>query len=76
MCERFWTLPDLDLLHEEDCHFLRIPIAQSEDDRWLVAIDVGYLETYGESPCDGVKPLDFAMFGYEITAFDQQNGVL
>jgi hypothetical protein len=65
----------LDLLHERDCHFLRVPIAESEDRRWLVTVDVGYIEVYGRSPCGGIKPIDYAMFGYEITAFDQNCGV-
>lgn len=67
---------DLNLLHTDGCHFFRIPIAESEDGRWLVNIDIGYRETFGECPCEGVNPIDFAMFGFEITFFDQQLGTM
>jgi hypothetical protein len=67
---------DLDLQYEDGCFYLRVPVAESEDGRWLVAIDVGYRETEGECPCDGVRPIDFAMFGYEITAIDQHETVI
>lgn len=67
---------DLDINYEEECFFLRVPIAASECGRWLVTIDVGWREYEAQSPCPGVKPLDFVMFGYEITAFDQVDSVL
>lgn len=37
---------------------------------------MGYRECSGECPCDGVPDLDFVMFGYEITAIDQQGVVV
>ncbi|WP_316186262.1 MULTISPECIES: hypothetical protein [unclassified Bradyrhizobium] len=66
---------DLDVNYEEGCWYIRIPIALSEDGRWLTSIDVGYQESDGESPCDGIAPIDFYSFGYEIHLFDQQYGV-
>jgi hypothetical protein len=64
---------DLNLLHTDGCHFFRVPIAESEDGQWLVTIDVGYREREAGCPCDGIKPIDFAVFGFEITVFDQWN---
>ena len=66
---------DLDVNYEEGCWYIRVPIALSEDGRWLTSIDVGYRESDGESPCDGVMAVDFHSFGYEIHLFDQQAGV-
>jgi hypothetical protein len=62
---------DLDMNYEEGCFYVRMPLAESDDGRWLTSIDVGYRETSAESPCAGVAPIDFVMFGYEITVFDQ-----
>lgn len=67
---------DLDLLYDDGCSFFRVPVAQSDDGRWLVAVDVGYRITTKESPCPGVRPLSFVMFGYEITLFDQVDSVV
>jgi hypothetical protein len=66
---------DLDVNYEEGCWYIRVPIAESENGRWLTSIDVGYRESDGESPCDGIAPVDFHSFGYEIHLFDQQDGV-
>jgi hypothetical protein len=63
---------DLDIHYEDGCHYVRVPIAESEDGRWLIAVDVGYRETNAESPCSGVNPVDYVMFGYEITAIDRK----
>ena len=66
---------DLDVHYEDGCSYVRVPLAESEDGQWLVVVDVGYRTNYSQSPCSRVRPLDFVMFGYEITLFDQTNSV-
>ncbi|WP_157644446.1 hypothetical protein [Bradyrhizobium sp. WSM2793] len=66
---------DLDVNYEDGCWYIRVPIALSEDGRWLTSVDVGYRESDEESPCDGIAPVYFLSFGYEIHLFDQQDGV-
>src|SRR3981081_2148223 len=67
---------DLDLNFDDGCFFLRVPVAASEDDRWLVTVDAGWRDYKAQCPCANVQPIDFVMIGYEITAFDQVNGIL
>jgi hypothetical protein len=66
---------DLETLYDDGCFFLRVPLGESEDGRWLVAVDVGYRETTNGCPCEGVRAIDFAMFGYEIIVVDQVDTV-
>lgn len=66
---------DLDVHYEDGCWYVRVPIAESEDGRWLTSVDIGYRESDGESPCDDIRRVDFHSFGYEIHLFDQIDGV-
>src|SRR5947209_4448435 len=66
---------DLDIFYDEGCFYFRIGLAESEDGRWLTSIDIGCIESTGRSPCAGVKEIDFAMFGYEITVSNQMDKI-
>jgi hypothetical protein len=66
---------DLPLNWDDDCFYFRVPVAESDDGRWLVTVDVGYEDKRETIPCTGVAPMDFMQFGYEITLFDQVDNV-
>ncbi len=66
---------DLEVNYEDECWYIRVPVAESEDERWLTSVDVGYNQIDRKSPCSGTNPIDFFHFGYEIHLFDRQDGV-
>jgi hypothetical protein len=35
---------DLNLNYDDECFYFRVPIAESDDGRWLTSIDAGYQE--------------------------------
>jgi hypothetical protein len=66
---------DLEIFYDDGCFYFRIGLAESEDGLWFTSIDIGYVESTGRSPWSQVKPIDFAMFGFEITVTDQKDNI-